>query len=159
MRPKKEEKVIMRQKVNVNDALLKSWVDNFLFEHRQIINPSKLTEEDLGLVFEHKDRHFEIIGMSSSGTVMLRETREEGIFYWECTRFFVQMKLARFVQEFYKIKGKLQTRSIAYPEPKMYLSPLNVKPKKEEEPEEDLNEEISEMVSFVEDSYDEKEND
>ena len=100
--------------------------------------------------------------MTFSSTVMLRETREEGIFYWECTHPFVQMKLGRFVQELYNIKGKVQTRSIPYSDSKMYLPPLNIKPKKEEpeEKEPDIDEDLSgEFVSYAEESLNGKEND
>jgi hypothetical protein len=159
---KKEERQLMRQKINVTDALIQSWKAYYLNDIRHLIHPSLMKEEDIGSTFEHQGRTFEIVGMSFGGTLMLRETCEEGIFYWECTRSFVQMKLGRFNQEFFKVKGKLMTRDIAYPEPKMYLSPLNRKPKKEEvEVEDQYTDEYEEenegsvgIVGYNEDGYD-----
>lgn len=160
---KKEERQLMRQKINVSDVLIESWKANYLHDIRHMIHPSLMKPEDIGTTFEHQGRTFEILGMSIGGSLMLRETREEGVFYWECTRQFVQLKLERFNQEFFKIKGKLMTRDISYPEVKLYLAPLNRKLKKEEEPVDDRytdeyyeEDESVEKVSFVEDSYDDE---
>jgi hypothetical protein len=159
---KKEERQIMRQKVNVSDVLIESWKANYLHDIRNLIHPSLMEKEDLGKTFEHQGRTFEIVGMSTGGTLMVRETREEGIFYWECTRQFVQMKLQRFNKEFYKLLGKLQTRMISYPENKLFLAPLNKRAKKEEEEviddRYDGNEDDDSpaMVSYSDDNYDDE---
>lgn len=158
---KKEERQLMRQKVNISEVLIESWKANYLHDIRNMIHPSMMEETDLGTTFEHQNRHFEIIGLTISGTLMLRETREEGIFYWEATRSFVQMKLGRLNKEFYKVAGKLQTREIPYQESKLYLAPLNHRIKKEEQPEVDnqyvdSEDDDAEIVTsaYVEESYD-----
>jgi hypothetical protein len=154
---KKEERVIMRQKINITDALIEQYVKYYREDIRHLIHPSLMKMEDIGTTFEHQNRTFEIVGMTFGGTLMVRESREEGVFYWECTRQFVQMKLGRFNQEFFKVMGKLQTREIGYPENKYYLAPLNMKPKKEEEEEiVQQNEEQPELVSYQDDNYDEE---
>lgn len=162
---KKEERQIMRQKINISEALIKQWVDNYKTDIRQLIHPSLMEESDLGTTFEHQGRQFEIVGMASGGSLMVRETREEGIFYWETTRSFVQMKLGRFNREFYKIAGKTMLRDIAYPENKLYLAPLNKRIKKEEEEIVDNNYVDSEdedngpvHISYDEDGYDDIQN-
>ena len=66
------------------------------------------------------------------------------------------MKLGRFNKEYFRAAGKLQTRVIAYPENKYYLMPLNMKPKKEEQETEYVQEEIETvLVDRNEDNYDE----
>jgi hypothetical protein len=159
---KKEERQIMRQKVNISDVLIKSWEVNYLHDIRQLIHPSLMEASDLGKTFEHQGRTFEIVGMTTGGTLMVRETREEGIFYWECTRQFVQLKLERYNKEFYKIAGKLQTRMIPYPENKLYLAPLNKRLKKEEDVVDDRYDDNNDdesspvIVSYEEDNYDDQ---
>jgi hypothetical protein len=157
--PKKEERQLMRQKINISDILIESWKSNYLHDIRHMIHPSLMKEEDLGTIFEHQGRTFEILGMSIGGSIMLRETREEGVFYWECTRQFVQLKLERYNREFFKINGKLMTRDIPYPEIKLYLAPLNRKLKKEElvddgYTDENEDELMETEIQYVEDDYD-----
>jgi hypothetical protein len=153
---KKEERIIMRQKTNVTDVLIEQYKHYYLEDIRHLIHPSLMTPEDIGVKFTHNDREFEILGMTFGGALMVRETREEGEFYWECTRPFVQMKLGRFNKEYFRAAGKLQTRVIAYPENKYYLMPLNMKPKKEEQEAEYVQEELEPvLIDYKEDNYDE----
>jgi hypothetical protein len=148
---KREEKQLMRQKVNATDTLINRWQEYYMDDIRHIIHASMMRPEDLGKTFEHQERTFEIIGMTLSKTIVLRETRSEGIFYWECTRHFVQMKLGRFNEEFYQVpkKKRLLTREIPYANYQMYLPPLNKRIKVET-----LEPEIDEVES-VEISYEE----
>ena len=146
----------MRRKINVSEHLLKSWKELYLHDIRNLIQPSLMKPEDLGTTFEHQDRHFEIIGMTIGGTLMLREMVNGESIYWECTRYFVQHKLRRFNLEFFKVNGKLQTREIGYPEVKLLLAPLNKRAKVQqtEEENDDINfNDEPEMEVFVEDNY------
>jgi hypothetical protein len=119
-----------------------------------MVHGSLLEKEDLFTKFEHQDREFEIVGMGEGRSLMLRETREEGVFYWECTRHFVQMKLNRYNQEFIKVEGKGKTilQPIGYSDTELLLAPLKAKRgRKAAEVEE------SEDMVFV-NSYDEFDN-
>lgn len=142
---KREDSVIMRRKINVNETLLSTWRKNYFLEIRNLINSWLLKEEDLDQTFEHQDRTFKIVGSTEGSTIILEEIFENEKIYWECTRFFVQMKLLRFYQEYYKIKGILMTRNIRYSDNKLFLPPIGKgkKSEKEEvEDEEDFQEEI-----------------
>jgi hypothetical protein len=128
---KTNDRPLMRQKINVSPALLKKWNDEYLFDIRQMIHGSLLKPEDIGTTFEHQGRVFEIVGMGDGRSVMLRETRSEGIFYWECTRQFVQMKLERYNRAFQKLpNGKTTLVDMPYENTQLHLAPKNVKRKK-----------------------------
>jgi hypothetical protein len=128
---KTNDRPLMRQKINVSPALLKKWNDEYLFDIRQMIHGSLLKPEDIGTTFEHQGRVFEIVGMGDGRSVMLRETRSEGIFYWECTRQFVQMKLERYNKAFQKLpNGKTTLVDMPYENTQLHLAPKNVKRKK-----------------------------
>lgn len=118
----KLDRPLMRQKINVSSALLKKWKFDYHFHVRNIINPSLLKSKDFGTTFEHQGRVFEIIGMGESDSIMLRETRDEGIFYWECTKSFVQFKLGRFNKSYQKLpNGKTILVDIPYEENQLFL--------------------------------------
>lgn len=155
---KKEERSIMRQKINITDALIEQYKRYYIEDIRHLIHPSLMEEKDIGEKFIHNNREFEILGMTFGGNLMVRETREDGVFYWECTRQFVQMKLGRFNKEYFRAAGKLQSRVIPYPENKYYLMPLNMKPKKEEEETEYVQSEFDPiLVDKIDDNnYDEE---
>jgi hypothetical protein len=128
---KTNDRPLMRQKINVSPALLKKWNDEYLFDIRQMIHGSLLEASDIGTTFEHQGRVFEIVGMGDGRSVMLRETRSEGIFYWECTRQFVQMKLERYNKAFQKLpNGKTTLVDMPYENTQLHLAPKNVKRKK-----------------------------
>jgi hypothetical protein len=151
---KREEKQLMRQKVNVTEPLIRLWQEYFMDDIRSIIHASLMQPDDIGKTFEHQNRTFEIVGMTISKTIVLREIREEGTFYWECTRHFVQMKLERFNEEFYSVpkKKRMSTRLIPYQDHQMFLPPLNKRVKTET-----LEREIEEVenieVSYQDDSF------
>ena len=90
VKKKTTDRVLMRQKINISPVLLNKWKENYLFDIRQMVHGSILEKDDLYTTFEHQERTFEIVGMGEGRSLMLRETREEGVFYWECTRQFVQ---------------------------------------------------------------------
>lgn len=126
---KSSERVLMRQKVNISPVLLEKWKANYLFDIRQMVHGSLLEKEDLGTKFIHQDREFEIVGMGEGRSLMLRETRAEGVFYWETTRAFVQLKLERFNQQFVKVEGTSKTilQPIGYSDSELLLAPLKAK--------------------------------
>ena len=131
MATKTTDRPLMRQKVNVTSVLMNKWKDEYLFDIRNLIHGSLLEPEDLGKTFTHQDRTFEIIGMGNGRTVMLRETREEGVFYWECTRQFTQQALGRFNREFTKLpNGKTTLTAIPYETAQLLLAPKNTKRRK-----------------------------
>lgn len=141
------DRKLMQQKINVNSALIQKWVDEYKFDIRHLITSSFMKESDLGTTFEHQGRTFEIVGMGNQRNIMLRETREEGVFYWETTREFVQMKLGRFNHEFKKLpNGKMIALEIPYETSRLLLAPKNAKRKKvevvEEEFQDDENQEV-----------------
>jgi hypothetical protein len=142
---------LMRQKINVTPDMIFHWKRCMDINLRCLITKHLLTQKDYGNTFVHQDRTFQIVGMGEGRNVMLRETRDEGVFYWECTRHFVQMKLGRFNEEFYQVpkKKRLLTREIPYANYQMYLPPLNKRIKVET-----LEPEIDEVES-VEISYEE----
>jgi hypothetical protein len=85
---------------------------------------------------------------------MLRETREEGVFYWECTRQFVQMKLERYNQEFLTVEGSSKTilSPIAYNDSELLLAPLKARRgRRPAETEDEVNTEESVYVENYED--------
>jgi hypothetical protein len=157
------DRPLMRQKINVTPVLIKKWEDNYLFDIRQMINGSLLKPEDIGTIFEHQGRYFEIVGMGEGRALMLRETRSEGVFYWECTRQFVQMKLGRFNRAFQKTQfGKTILVDMPYENAQLHLAPKNTKRKKAvvetvEEEEEYVENEIL-IDNFDEDIADETQN-
>lgn len=126
VKTKISERPLMRQRVNVSPVLLNKYVENYKFDIRNIIHGSLLKESDLGTTFEHQDRTFEIVGMGESRLVMLRETTDEGTFYWECTRHFTQFKLERYNQQFIYVEGskKSQLIDLAYDINQLLLAPL-----------------------------------
>jgi hypothetical protein len=131
MATKTTDRPLMRQKVNVSPELLEKWKAEYLFDIRHIIHGSLLTPEDLGTTFTHQERTFEIVGMGNGRTVMLRETREEGVFYWETTRPFVQQSLNRFNRAFTKLpNGKTTLTNMSYEPVQLVLAPKNTKRRK-----------------------------
>jgi hypothetical protein len=156
------DKPLMRQKVNVSPVLLKKWQENYLFDIRQMINGSLMKPEDLGTTFEHQGRIFEIVGMGEGRSLMLRETRSEGVFYWECTRHFVQMKLGRFNRAFQKTQfGKTILIDMPYDNNQLHLAPKNAKRKKAAAPIEEEEEYVDNEVlvdNFDEDIADDNQN-
>jgi hypothetical protein len=150
MKKGKNDRALMRQRINVSPALLNKWVENYLFDIRHIIHGSLLKAEDIGTKFEHQERTFEIVGMGESRAVMLREVREEGTFYWETTRHFVQMKLERFNQEFVKASGTSKTvlRDLPYDVNQLLLAP--VKASRKAKVEENIDAPIDEFDSIDE---------
>lgn len=135
----RKDRDLMRQKTNVSEVLLKHWKDNYMHFHRNVINPSLLKQEEIGIEFEFKDRKFRVIGMTTIWTMMIEEIREPGMapVYWECTRHFVQFALGRKIQEYFKIKGKLHTRDRDYDMVQLYLPPISVLKKMKIEKDED----------------------
>ena len=126
MATKTTDRPLMRQKVNVSPELLEKWNYEYLFDIRNMINGSLLKPEDIGTTFTHQERTFEIVGMGNGRTVMLRETREEGVFYWETTRYFVQQSLERFNQAFTKLpNGKTIFTNMTYEPSQLVLAPKN----------------------------------
>jgi|NOAtaT_7_FD_contig_41_865726_length_1148_multi_3_in_0_out_0_3 hypothetical protein len=144
MKRKANDRPLMRQRVNVSEVLINKWKENYLFDIRHVIHQIPLEKEHLNQTFEHQGRTFELIGMGEGRTLMLRETRTEGTFYWECTRQFVQSKFGLFNKEFVSVAGTTKTilRDLPYSETELLLAPLKVSRKKAtvEETEEPVNE-------------------
>lgn len=161
MKRKANERPLMRQKVNVSPALLKKWEDNYLFEVRQIIHQIPLEREHLNKTFEHQERTFEIIGMGEGRSIMLRETRAEGTFYWECTRHFAEMKLGLFNREFVKAPGTSKTvlQQMPFEENQLLLAPLKPSRKKVEVVEEEIEDEFDQLEGYEDEIVDETETD
>lgn len=131
MSTKTTDRPLMRQKLNVTPTLLEKWNYEYLFDIRNMINSSLLTPEDIGTKFTHNERTFEIIGMGNGRTIMLRETREEGVFYWESTRHFVQLSLGRYNRAFTKLpNGKTIFTDMVYEPSQLVLAPKNIKRRK-----------------------------
>lgn len=150
----KNDRPLMRQKVNVSETLIQSWKRNMNHELRQVIHAPLLEMEDYGKSFEHQERTFEIFGMTDNGHMMLREMVDGEPFYWECTIHFVQMKLGRFNHEYITVNGIKTTRQMDYEVHKLLLPPQKATRKKaveEEEPEQEV-----EMVQYSEDDYTEE---
>lgn len=139
---KSTEKPLMRRKINVSASQLAKWKSEYLFDIRNLINQSYLTEDDLGTTIEHQNREFQIIGMGESNHIMLKEIVNGESVYWECTRYFVQMKLERFNKEYKKLPGgKTTLIDIPYETSKLLLPPKGKKSKaKKEEADEIENE-------------------
>jgi hypothetical protein len=128
---KNTDRPLMRQKINVSPVLIKKWEAEYRFDIRQMVHGSLLTNEDLNTTFEHQGRTFEIVGMGEGRAIMLRETREEGVFYWETTRHFVQMKLERYNKAFQKLpNGKTILVDMPYDSAQLHLAPKNTKRRK-----------------------------
>ena len=133
----KADRPLMRQKINVTSTLIAKWEYEYKFDIRNLINPSLLKVSDLGTTFEHQERTFKIVGMGEGRNVMLSETTEEGTFYWETTRQFVQMKLGRFNRIYQKLpNGKTTLVNVEYDNNQLHLSPKGVRRKKAKEEEE-----------------------
>lgn len=136
------DRPVMRQKINVSDSLLKKWKTNYMFELRQPIHKSLMKASDIGTKFEHEGRLFEIVGLGESDSIMLKEERSEGVFYWECTRRFTQMKLGRFNQMLSKSSlGTTIFSDIPYTELQLRLAPIK-KSRRRVKEEETSNEDI-----------------
>jgi len=152
---KTTDRPLMRQKININPILIRKWEELYLFDIRQMVHGSLLTPEDLNTTFEHQGRVFEIVGMGEGRIVMLRETREEGVFYWECTRQFAQLKLERFNKSFEKLpNGKTTLVDMPYDPTHLHLAPKNAKRRKAvvvEEEEKDYSEETITIDEYIED--------
>jgi hypothetical protein len=153
--PVRKDRDLMRQKSNVSPELLKHWEGNYTHFHRNLINPSLLKQEDIGLEFEYKGRKFKIIGMTSIWTMTVEEIREPGMkpVYWECTRHFVQFALGRKINEYFKIKGKIHERPRDYDAVQLYLPPISVLRKmKIDKDEEEIQETKPKFEIFQEDN-------
>lgn len=154
MAAKPTDRPLMRQKINVTPVLINRWVDNYKFDIRQMVHGSLLEVKDIGTKFTHQDREFEIVGMGEGRSLMLRETRSEGVFYWECTRQFVQMSLGRYVQEFIKLpNGKTILQDMAYDNNQLHLAPKNTKRRKAAVVEEE--EVVTDPTEILLETYDE----
>jgi len=114
---------LMRQKVNIQTEQFTDWKNQLSIHLRNVINDSYMTLDDIGNKFIHKEREFEILGMSQAGTVMLKEIFEGETYYWECARKFVQMKLKRFNKRFAKTPGSPVLLEIPYEETDLLLPP------------------------------------
>jgi len=158
---KSTDRPLMRQKINVTPTLLKKWEANYHFHNRQVMTPSLMKTEDIGLTFEHQGRTFEIVGMGESDSIILRETREEGVFYWECTRKFVQFKLERFNRIFQKLpNGKTTLVNIPYEEIQLLLAPKGrkrAKKQEDEDTEDIITDEFERIENYVDEIADESE--
>lgn len=150
----KNDRPLMRQKVNVHQSLIDSYKKNMAHELRNVIHKSLLEIEDYGTSFEHQDRTFEIFGFTENGHVILREMQDGEYFFWECTQAFVQMKLGRKNHLYTTIAGFKTTVPMDYDIAQLLLPPVRATRKKvqEEEPE-DLPKDEFETVVFVEDEY------
>lgn len=150
------DRPLMRQKINVTDQLINKWKSNYEFHNRNLINSSLMKTEDLYKTFEHQARNFEIIGMGEADVIMLREYNPIGVFYWEASRKFVQMKLSKFNREFLRLpNGKVQMIDIAYEETQLLLPPRGKKrisKTQKEDSSEDL--EFDGNSNVVEDEHD-----
>lgn len=140
---------LMRQKINVSSTMIFEWKRNMEFNLRNLINKHLLKVEDLNTSFEHQDRTFTIVGMTSSENVILSEEIDGELYYWECTPHFVQMKLNRFYVEWKKVNGIRVPFSMAYEDRKLYLTNNRAYRKKKEE----TVEEEPVMETYVEDIY------
>jgi hypothetical protein len=150
----KNDRPLMRQKVNVHQTLIDSYKRNMAHELRNVIHKSLLQIEDYGTSFEHQDRTFEIFGFTENSHVILREMHEGEPFYWECTQAFVQMKLGRKNHLYTTIAGFKTTVPMDYEIAALLLPPVRATRKKvQEEEAEDLPKDEIETVVFVEDEY------
>lgn len=137
----KADRPLMRQKINVTPALIAKWEYEYKFDIRNLINPSLLKVEDLGTTFEHQGRTFQIVGMGEGRNVMLKEITEQGEFYWESSRQFVQMKLNRFNKIYQKLPtGKTALVNIEYDLNQLHLAPKSNRRKKVKTEEEEIEE-------------------
>jgi hypothetical protein len=144
---------LMRQKINVSPTMLFEWKRNLEFNLRNLINKHLLKVEDLNTSFEHQDRIFTIVGMTESENVILSETIDNEIYYWECTSCFVQLKLNRFYVEWKKVNGVRVPFPMVYEDRKLYLANNRIYRKKKEE----VAEEEPVMETYTEDTYTEEE--
>jgi hypothetical protein len=163
MKRKPNDRPLMRQRVNVSPTLINKWKENYLFDIRHVIHQLPLEKEHLGQTIEHQDRTFEILGMGESRSIMLKETRPEGIFYWECTRQFVQMKLGLFNKEFVNLpNGKTTLKDMPYSDTELLLAPLKATRKAkstEDETEETPSNEFEQIEEYQDEIADESQND
>jgi hypothetical protein len=162
MKRKANDRPLMRQKVNVTPVLLKKWEDNFLFDIRHIIHASPLEKEHLNKTFEHQERTFEVVGMGEGRSVMLREVRPEGTFYWECTRHFVEMQFGLFNREFVKAPGTKKSilRDMPFEESQLLLAPLKPSRRKAAVVEEEvIEDEFEQLENYEDEIVDESQND
>ena len=160
MATKATERSLMRQRVNVSPVLLNHWQNMYLFDIRNVVHGSLMKPEDLGTTFEHQGRTFEIVGMGESRLIILRECREEGIFFWECTRHFVQMKLERYNQQFIHVEGtkKSQLVPMSYDNNQLFLAPLKTRRKAKPIGEIEVLEEVEDEFENIDDYEVEDEN-
>lgn len=167
MKTIRKDRDLMRQKVNVTEELLADWKKNYVNYHSTVITESLLKKEDLGTEFQHKDRRFQIIGMTQTGSIMLIETTE-GIeqygetIYWETTRYFTQYCLDRKILEFFKIQGTLVTRPKDYVPLSLYLPPMSQLKKAKVEKDEMQNDLVvaeaqPKIETYEEDNYNDNE--
>ena len=162
MKRKANDRPLMRQKVNVSPALLKKWQENYMFDIRHIIHQIPLEEEHLNRTFEYQGRTFEVIGMGEGRSIMLRETRTEGTFYWECTRHFVEMQFGLFNREFVKAPGTSRTvlQDMPFEENQLLLAPLKATRKKAVvEEEEEKQDEFETLDTYEDEIADDSQND
>jgi hypothetical protein len=146
---KTTDRPLMRQKIRVSSVLLNKWEKEFLFDCRHIVHGSLLEPTDLGAEFTHQDRKFQIAGMGEGRNVMLREIREEGIFYWECTRHFAQLMLGRLNKEFKKTtSGKTILVDMPYDTVQLHLPPKNTRGRKPKVEEKEIDTMEDEFVEY-----------
>lgn len=148
-------KELFKQKVNVSEVLSNSYVKNFEFHTRNLINKHLLTSEDLGTTFEHQGRTFTIHGMTENEHMIVTENIDGRIVYWECTTYFVQMKLQRFYCEWKKVNGITITVPKDYDLNRLYL-PNHKSSRKKKSNDEELPEDEPMMETYVEDYSDDE---
>lgn len=146
-------KDLFRQKVNVSEVLSNSYVKNFAFNTRNLINKHLVGIEDVGVTFEHQGRTFTILGMTENEHMIVTEQVNGNTVYWETTTYFVQMKLNRFYCEWKKINGITITLQKDYDLNRMYLPSHKASRKKKVDDEAELveAEEAANTVTFQED--------
>jgi hypothetical protein len=144
-------KELFKQKVNVSPVLAKSYVKNFEFHTRNLVNKHLLTTEDLGKTFEHQERTFTIHGMTENEHMIVTENIDGRIVYWECTTYFVQMKLERFYCIWQKVNGITITVPKEYDVNRLYL-PNHKASRRKKVSEEELPEDEPIMETYVEDT-------
>jgi hypothetical protein len=153
-------KDLMRQKVNVNEVLLNHWDKNMAFNLRNLINKWLIKYEDKGKSFEYQGRTFTLIGMTENEHCMVTETIDGVTVYWETSTYFVQMNFGLFYFEWVKLpNGLTTTQTKNYEMHKLYLPAHKASRKKKVEEEEIIEEDEMVMETYVDDAYNETDND
>jgi len=144
-------KELFKQKVNVSEVLANSYIKNFEFHTRNLINKHLLTIEDFGTTFEHQGRIFKIHGMTEGEHMIVTENIDGRIVFWECTTYFVQMKINRFYCEWKKVNGITIPLQKDYDLNRLYL-PNHKASRRKKVSEEELPEDEPIMETYVEDT-------